>query len=413
MKKIFKILMLLTVSVNSFCQVFSGGGSGGATSVYYSQCQLIEKWQTPFVNQGDVIAMNGQLKSGLTVAQQLVATACGFGTTIQDMTGRTTVGPGTGFTALSLSGASSVIIPQNTLPNLTFNATPNLTFTPSGSVATSVTAKFHSATGGGFNGGWLQLTDRAGFFQSSPSELTVSASFTGSAATLPNYTTSSINGGVTQQSLSILNSNVAVPKYVYLGPAQPVVTVAQALSVTTTGTGAVTFNNVTGTLNAPTNITIGDAKSGFQTADHNGWVLMNGRAITTLTTTQQAALLTLPAALSLGGNLVNAAGRVFVQATIGALVGNNLLVLTNLPNVSLTTAAGGNHTHQYLAANGSPSLGVGGGSRLAGEISINQNTGTTTGTGAHTHTTALNGGVPQTSYTPAGVGVNHFIYLGL
>src|SRR5579864_3829289 len=33
----------------------------------------------------------------------------------------------------------------------------------------------------------------------------------------------------------------------------------------------------------------GDVKSGFQTTDHNGWILLDGRAISTLTDSQQQA----------------------------------------------------------------------------------------------------------------------------
>jgi hypothetical protein len=155
--------------------------------------------------------------------------------------------------------------------------------------------------------------------------------------------------------------------------------------------------------------TIGDAKSGFQTTDHNGWIKLDGRLKTALTTTQQANA----TALGIGVNLPDASGRSFRQGTLLANIGSSTILQTDLPNVTLTTVAGGNHTHSYLAANGSATLGVGSGSRLAGEISIRDNTATTTGTGAHTHTALLNGGVTQTAYTPASIGVNQFIYLGV
>jgi hypothetical protein len=153
--------------------------------------------------------------------------------------------------------------------------------------------------------------------------------------------------------------------------------------------------------------TIGDAKSGFQTADHAGWIKLDGRLKTALTTTQQANA----TALGIGANLPDATGRAFTQGTLLTNIGSSTIAQTDLPNVTLTTIAGGNHTHSYLAANGSATLGVGSGSRLAGEISIRDNTATTTGTGSHTHTAALNGGVTQTAYTPASIGVNQFIYL--
>jgi hypothetical protein len=154
--------------------------------------------------------------------------------------------------------------------------------------------------------------------------------------------------------------------------------------------------------------TIGDAKSGFQSADHRGWVLLNGRLKTTLTATQQVNA----TALGIGANLPDATDRGFIQGTLLAQIGSDLIARSNLPNVPITTDAGGNHSHTYLAANGSATQGVGSGSRLAGEISIQQNTPNTGGTGAHTHVVQLNGNVTQTAYTPKSIGVNQFVYLG-
>jgi hypothetical protein len=408
MKNILKIFFLLTLSVNSFAQLTGGGSGGGATATIYTQGQIVgiaDNLGTADRSGGFLVYCDGRLKSSFPVGVQAVFTSLGYGTNIPDLRGRIPVGAnGSTYVVNTPGGISSFNLSQNQLPNVA----PTASADAQGSHAHGLTGRNYNSTGSPASPFNARGLDGTAVFNSST---TVSTDAAGSHS--HNITINSINGGVAQQPIPLRPADYPTNYFIWVGPSQPAVTVTQALSLTTTGTGAVTFNNVTGALNAPTNITIGDAKSGFQTADHNGWVLLNGRAITTLTTTQQAALLTLPAALSLGGNLVNATGRVFVQGTIGALVGSDLLVLTNLPNVSLTTAPGGNHTHQYLAANGSATLGVGSGSRLAGEISISQNTGTTTGTGAHTHTTALNGGVTQTSYTPAGVGVNQFIYLGI
>lgn len=91
----------------------------------------------------------------------------------------------------------------------------------------------------------------------------------------------------------------------------------------------------------------GDVKSGVQAADHAGWVLLDGRAISTLSASQQAAA----TALGFSGNLPNASNAYLVQngGTIGAVSGSNTTTLTqaNLPNVSFTgsAASAGAHNH--------------------------------------------------------------------
>lgn len=91
----------------------------------------------------------------------------------------------------------------------------------------------------------------------------------------------------------------------------------------------------------------GDVKSGVQAADHVGWVLLDGRAINTLSASQQAAA----TALGFTGNLPNASNAYLVQngGAIGAVSGSNTTTLTqaNLPNVSFTgtAASAGTHTH--------------------------------------------------------------------
>jgi hypothetical protein len=438
-------------------------------------------WADRTTDLGDWILLDGRLKSALTVAQQAIATALGYGTNIPDMRGRMAMGALAGTYPLLSAGGSFTIARAN-LPNDTLVSTPNSSFTPSGSVSTNVNAIFHSATGGGFNGGRIQLTDRTGFTQNNPSELTVSASFTGSAATLPNYTTSSINGGVAQTSF--------VPAYgtgnwfVWLGATAPTVTFASASlqqlnatgnvlawnSIVEVGSTALTANLIatlpscsaadigktikftrrdaaaftailaasggntldvssstalntqygaieiacvsatkSEQISLPTDIaTIGDAKSGFQSADHRGWVLLNGRLKTALTATQQAAA----TLLGFGANIPDAAGRAFIQGALGAQIGSNTISQTNLPNVSIPTNAVANHTHSYTAANGS-TQGVALASRGAGEISAVQNSANTSGAGGHSHTIDLNGNVTQTSYIPAAIGVNQFVYLGV
>ena len=82
----------------------------------------------------------------------------------------------------------------------------------------------------------------------------------------------------------------------------------------------------------------GDIKSGIQTTDHSGWVLLDGRTIASLTTPQQ----TQAANLGLSGNLPDARGKYLSYSPLeGSSFGNNTINLSkaNLPtdNFSGTT----------------------------------------------------------------------------
>jgi hypothetical protein len=323
---------------------------------------------------GNWILMDGRAKTAFTAAQQAVMTALGIGTNIDDFRGRYIVGANGTF-VLATPGGSATLA-QNMMPNVI--------------LPVSVDVRW-SATAG--TGGTFQLAAGNVFSGTNTSFIQTA-------------NTSSINGGVTQQPLRV--SDLPVNVFMWFGPSAQTVTVTQPLTLTTTGTTP-TFNIATATIDVPISVNIGDAKSGFQTGDHNGWLLLNGRLKTLLTAQQQANA----TALGIGANLPNATGRGFTQGTLLANIGSATIIQTDLPNVTLTTVAGGNHNHIQLAANGSATQGVGTGGRNAGEISIIQNTQNTTGTGAHTHTIALNGGVTQTNYTPASIGVNQFIYLGI
>jgi hypothetical protein len=170
---------------------------------------------------------------------------------------------------------------------------------------------------------------------------------------------------------------------------------------------------------------IGDAKPGFQTADHNGWIKLDGRLKTTLTTTQQANA----TALGIGANLPDATGRVFVQGTIGALIGSSSITQANLPNISLTASSvsagtpSGTVSLNTHGATGdgfdpSPASGV---TNLQITDRTPENStvlGVTMGGGfsgsalpTHNHTVALGGS--GTAYTPAAIGINQFLFLGL
>jgi hypothetical protein len=172
------------------------------------------------------------------------------------------------------------------------------------------------------------------------------------------------------------------------------------------GRTGVTWKKISG--NAPMSvINYGDVKTGFQSADHNGWVKLNGRAKSTLSATQQAQA----TALGIGTNLPNADNAFLVQngSTLGTVAGSNSVTLAQnqLPNVTYTGQIADVAHGAYIVSSASgvftrvngTSLGnaSGGGSTETFNLSI-----------------PLNGGVTQQSVniTPKSLSVNTFIYLG-
>lgn len=122
---------------------------------------------------------------------------------------------------------------------------------------------------------------------------------------------------------------------------------ATGLQVYDLNTNSIWYFNGIYWVNTLAMASVGDVKSGVQSTDHSGWILLDGRALSSLSANQQAV------ALSLGfsGNLPNASNAYLVQngGTIGSVTGSNTTILTqgNLPNVNFTgTAANaGSHTH--------------------------------------------------------------------
>ncbi|MCH2035306.1 MAG: hypothetical protein MK202_17490 [Tenacibaculum sp.] len=161
---------------------------------------------------------------------------------------------------------------------------------------------------------------------------------------------------------------------------------------------------------------LGDIKYGIQPNDHNGWYLLDGRNISTLSTNPRAA------AVSLGftSTLPNATNRVLKHPNsgenVGDLGGQESISLSraNLPNVNFTgsTSTNGNHSHTI-------------GRRTRTERIVNRfddnrtyfgNSGTTntSTSGNHNHTVTVSSGgsnQPIETYQPYLV-VNTFIYLG-
>lgn len=206
-------------------------------------------------------------------------------------------------------------------------------------------------------------------------------------------------------------------------------------------------------------VTVGDYKAGMQPS-YKGRVLLNGRALTALTASQQAAAAT----LGISGSLINAAGRTITQGVPGTLFGSNAISQANLPNINLNsssvsagtpagsinsvsagTPAGlvsttinavGDHTHGYnipyasnarfdFNQNGGSSFGVnqgyttgnGGGHSHSASSSFSGSTlaghsHTFSGSAlaGHSHTIPLGGS--GTAFVAAAIGANIFLYLG-
>lgn len=135
---------------------------------------------------------------------------------------------------------------------------------------------------------------------------------------------------------------------------------ALGLYVFDTNTNSLWLYNGAVWINTVTEANYGDVKSGFQSADHSGWIKLDGRAVSSLSTAQRSAAAT----LGFSANLPNAASAYLTQSggAMGSLSGSNTLSLTqgNLPSVNFTgtSGSGGSHTHDvdpglaYTSTNG-------------------------------------------------------------
>ncbi|WP_267405282.1 MULTISPECIES: hypothetical protein [unclassified Chryseobacterium] len=178
----------------------------------------------------------------------------------------------------------------------------------------------------------------------------------------------------------------------------------------------------------------GDIKSSAQNIDHNGWYLLNGRSISTLSPTAQSS------AMSLGFTsiLPDATDRVLKTRSgnemIGSEGGTNSLVLTrsNLPNINLTGIISGiaesAGTHNHTSNEGGFLLGgTSTGNNGSGHYQGNSTPtswggvgmlGNTANSGAHTHALAGTATIPTggtgnaLDNRSAYLVVNTFIYLG-
>jgi len=227
-----------------------------------------------------------------------------------------------------------------------------------------------------------------------------------------------------------------------------------SVNVYTAGSGISISGNVIST----PGVNIGDVKHGYQSGDHNGWYLLDGRALTLLPGIAQ----TNASNLGITVNLPNAINRFLADiGAVGTTGGNATITIaqTNLPNVSFTgtaassgahthtvdpaafnTASGGTHSHTTTTspmdlnnheAQGWPAGNNHNGFRttdrsdltltnptmLSGGAhthTIDVPSTTTTNDGAHTHTVSVSSGGVGTAIniTNPYLSVNTFIYLG-
>lgn len=172
--------------------------------------------------------------------------------------------------------------------------------------------------------------------------------------------------------------------------------------------------------------TFGDIRYSSLTADHGGWYLLNGRALSTLPANAQARA----AALGITGNLPNAANRYIKQGTPGTVSGAASVVLTpgNMPSFTLTgTTSTLSHTHNLISPGSTVVRGTDmtqtsagtanvwqlAGGAMPGSVNTSQ-TFTTASNGQHSHTVTIPSGGTATpiALNPGYIQLNYFIYLG-
>lgn len=162
---------------------------------------------------------------------------------------------------------------------------------------------------------------------------------------------------------------------------------------------------------------VGDVKHGLQTADHNGWYLMNGRAVSTLPAAAQTGAGTL--GISSLPNMTDRMIRTQSSETVGSLGGTNSNTISqaNMPaytTVSNSTTQNGDHTHSfadlYEGINAAWSYQPG----YSYGHNLYANRRVTSYVGDHAHSVAAStggSGVPL-NIVPEFLAVNTFIYLG-
>lgn len=178
----------------------------------------------------------------------------------------------------------------------------------------------------------------------------------------------------------------------------------------------------------PTGRKIGDIKQmAAAKSDHEGWVILDGRLITSLSSIQQ----TNAVALGFIGNLPNATDT-YIKVSNGINTGEigygNTFTLSQaqLPNVNFTGTSNsdGAHTHTYNDTN-TPTQTLGLATNVlallpllnivvASPDNLSVHSGITTNNGAHSHSLSIPSGGSNIAITqkPEYLSVNTYIFLG-
>ncbi|WP_080780339.1 hypothetical protein [Chryseobacterium phocaeense] len=161
----------------------------------------------------------------------------------------------------------------------------------------------------------------------------------------------------------------------------------------------------------------GDIKYSSTAPDHDGWYLLNGRAISTLPAAVQARA----TALGFSTTLPDSTDRYLKSRsgseTLGTTGGSTSVTLAqaNLPNVTYnaTTVSAGSHNHTYNdRASGVTASAEGGSTRTV--VDNDSNTSTTSSAGDHSHTFSVSTGGSNTplNLQPKYLSAYMFVYLG-
>lgn len=176
-------------------------GMLGSSAAYYGDVQAYYK-TADFTGW---VKLDGRAKTTLTATQQARATALGIGANLPNTDGRGIIGVASGQTVgQTTTGSSTLTIAQNNLPNI------NLTSTNTGAHTHSVSLSSSNTLGTAFTSGQPEGQDLGtGSFTFS-----VSGNCSGG-----NHThTVQLNGGVTQQAISVPPpAAIALNYFIYLG----------------------------------------------------------------------------------------------------------------------------------------------------------------------------------------------------
>ncbi|WP_081413980.1 hypothetical protein [Chryseobacterium daeguense] len=188
------------------------------------------------------------------------------------------------------------------------------------------------------------------------------------------------------------------------------------------------FTTLDGTLNTDASVVyhLGDIRFSSRTADHNGWYLLDGRALTSLPANVQARA----AALGISGTLPNAANKYIKQGTPGTTTGASSITLTkqNMPDFTLSgNTSFLNHAHTLISPGNASIRGTDIPQTSAGAANVWQLAGgaqagstntsqayTSSAEGSHSHTISVPTGGTDTpiALNPGYIQLNYFIFLG-